>query len=147
MKKGMSAIVSTILMITFVITLGVVIMTWSSGLVKKSVVRSETKMGSELDCIDVSLNLEKITDKIIIKNNGKRDLYGYVVRKIDSNNDVTVDDESYANTLIKAYGAKVHSEAITGLAKIEIIPRIKIEGSEEVVDCIQKKVVYIIQYE
>ncbi len=143
MKKGMSAIVSAILMITFVIVLGVVIMTWSSGLVKKSVGRSETKMGSELDCIDINLRLEESsTGNLIIKNNGKKDLYGYVVREIDSNDEITVDDENYANILIKAYGAKVHSGSIEGLEKIEIIPRIKLDN-EEIVDCIQKKVVYV----
>jgi len=145
MEKGMSAIVSAILMITFVIILGAVIMTWSSGLVKKSVIRSETKIGSELDCIDVSLQLEKFGGNLIIKNNGKKDIYGYVVREIDLNGVDVIDGDdkvNYMTTLIKAYGAKKHPKDISSLDKIEIIPRIKIEGSEEVVDCIQKRVVY-----
>ena len=155
MKKGIRPIISVILMIVFAITLGLVIMGWSSGLIKKSIERSGTRIGTDLECMDVELKLEldeKATE-IIIKNNGRKDLNGYLVRVIISDESVKV-DKSKSNNIIDAYGAKTYNygDYVAGLepligvgsiSKIEIIPKINIaEEGNEVVDCTDKTAAY-----
>ena len=148
MKKGLSAIVSTILLIVFVISLGVMVMSWSRGLLSKSIKTSETKIGSELECDDVKIKLEPIEgNKIVIKNNGNKDLYGYIIRKMDENKNVIVDDKNKITTPVESYSADTYNygsnvdagDKIFGdsVKKIEIIPKISIEGGE-IVDCTNK---------
>src|SRR3989338_5148606 len=108
MKKGLSAIVSTILLIVFAISLGVLIMSWSRGLLSKSIKTSETKIGSELECDDVKIKLEPIEgNKIIIKNNGNKDLYGFLARITHLDDKVDV-DYSYEKNGIESYNAKTY---------------------------------------
>ena len=136
MKKGLSAIVSTILLIVFVISLGVMVMSWSRGLLSKSIKTSETKIGSELECDEVKIKLEPIEgNKIIIKNNGDKDLYGYIVREIDNSDKVDV-KYTKENIVVNAYSADAYTYT-ADIKKIEIIPRISIDG-EEIVDCTNK---------
>ena len=136
MKKGLSAIVSTILLIVFAISLGVLIMSWSRGLLSKSIKTSETKIGSELECDEVKIKLEPIEgNKIIIKNNGDKDLYGYIVREIDNSDKVDV-KYTKENIVVNAYSADAYTYT-ADIKKIEIIPKISIDG-EEIVDCTNK---------
>jgi len=136
MKKGLSAIVSTILLIVFVISLGVMVMSWSRGLLSKSIKTSETKIGSELECDEVKIKLEPIEgNKIIIKNNGDKDLYGYIVREIDNSDKVDV-KYTKENIVVNAYSADAYTYT-ADIKKIEIIPKISIDG-EEIVDCTNK---------
>src|SRR3989344_2542419 len=123
MKKGLSAIVSTILLIVFVISLGVMVMSWSRGLLSKSIKTSETKIGSELECDEVKIKLEPIEgNKIIIKNNGDKDLYGYIVREIDNSDKVDV-KYTKENIVVNAYSADAYTYT-ADIKKIEIIPKI-----------------------
>ena len=147
MKKGLSTMISTVLLISFVIALGLIVITWSSGLVKKSVERSETRVGTELECSGVKLKLEPSGQDIIIKNNGDEDVKSYIARIITSNK-VEVDDKN-ENRKIEAYGASTYkygdfaSEVgvnVGDINKIEIIPQINIDG--EIIDCTGKMIVY-----
>lgn len=149
MKKGISAIISTILLITLVITLGLIYITWSGGLVKKSVERSKSKIGTELDCMDVKLRLEKIEgeNKIIIKNNGQKKLSGYIARIIKLDGGVEIDKGGGKDLSINAYNAKTYDYEVykDDIKKIEIIPKINIaEEGQEIVDCVNKMVAYTI---
>ncbi len=156
MKRGVSQLVTVVLLVVFIISLGLIVTSWSGGLVKKGITRSETKMGTELECSDVKIVLEKVEleNKIIIKNNNlKEDLAGYVVRIITEDN-VVVDSKE---NKIDAYSAKTYDYgnyagskgiSVVDIKKIEVIPKINIaEEGEEIVDCTNNRVVYCLVLE
>jgi|SRR3989344_966594 len=157
-KKGISALVATVLLTVFVISLGLVVINWSSKLVGEGIEKSQSKIGSSLECGDVNVKLESkigVVSTIIIKNNNRNnlDLKGFITRFFKSGGDVVVD---YANkdSEIKAFGARefdFDGHKIKNVAgnfeggitwgdveRIEIIPRVDIGG--EIVNCDVRKV-------
>ncbi len=159
-RKGISTLVSTVLLIVFVVSLGLVVVNWSGKLVEKGVDQSKVKIGTNLECADVNVKLEEKPGApltIIIKNNNRNelDLAGFITRFFISDETVVVD---YANedTEIKSFSAKVFdfskhqtkksdgSEGSIvnwdGKYRVEVIPRVDI-GSETV-NCDTKKIAW-----
>ena len=157
-KKGISALVATVLLTVFVISLGLVVINWSGKLVGEGIEKSQSKIGSSLECADVNIKLESklgADSTIIVKNNNRNDLElkGFITRFFIANQNVVVD---YANedTEIKYFGAEdfdfsdhqtVNAAGNPGVKikwndvdRIEIIPRIDI--GREVVNCDLRKV-------
>ncbi|MBI2507333.1 hypothetical protein HYV89_00075 [Candidatus Woesearchaeota archaeon] len=158
-KKGISALVATVLLTVFVISLGLVVINWSSKLIGEGIEKSESKIGSSLECADVNIKIESKPGKdstIIIKNNNENDmeLKGFITRFF-MNDNVVVD---YANkdSEIKAFGAKEFDFSNhqtknaagnpdvlvkwNGENRVEIIPRVDI--GEEIVNCDNRKVIW-----
>ena len=156
-KKGISAMVSTVLLIVFVVSLGLIVVNWSSRLVGKGVEQSKSKIGSSLECGDVNVRLEEkpgADSVIIIKNNNRNnlELKGFIARFF-MNENVVVDYTHY-NTEIKSFSAEAFPfEPYTTtdinegpgveitwseVERVEIIPRVAVE--DEVVNCDMKKV-------
>lgn len=156
-KKGISALVATVLLTVFVISLGLVVINWSSKLVGEGIEKSQSKIGSSLECADVNIKLESkpgASSTIIVKNNNRNnlELEGFITRFFLKDN-VVVD---YANddTEIKEFGAEdfdfsdhqtVNAAGNPGVKikwdeinRIEIIPRVDI--GEEIVNCDLRKV-------
>ncbi len=163
-KKGISALVATVLLTVFVISLGLVVINWSGKLVEEGIEKSQSKIGSNLECADVNIKLEEklgLPSTIIIKNNNKNnlELEGFIGRFFKTNGDVIVD---YANNdfsddkKIKAFGARefnfdnIQTVNVAGnpgvtikwsdINRIEIIPRVDI--GEEIVNCDVRKVAW-----
>ncbi len=157
-KKGISALVATVLLTVFVISLGLVVINWSSKLVGEGIEKSQSKIGSSLECADVNIKLESkpgASSTIIVKNNNRNDLKlkGFITRFFITNQNVIV-DYANENTEIKAFGAKdfdfsnhqtINAAGGAGVPvewngedRIEIIPRVDIGG--EIVNCDLRKV-------
>ncbi|MBI5803081.1 hypothetical protein HY448_00115 [Candidatus Pacearchaeota archaeon] len=156
-RRGMSALVATVLLIVFVVSLGLIVINWSSKLVGKGIEQSKSKIGSSLECADVSIKLEEkpgAASTIIVKNNNKNNLKleGFITRFFISDQKVVV-DYANENTEIKSFSAKefdfsnhqtVDAAGNPGVLvkwdgkkRIEIIPKVDI--GEEIVNCDNKK--------
>ena len=159
-RKGLSALIGTVLLIVFVVSLGLIVINWSNKLVEKGISQSENKIGTELECADVSIKLEEkkgVASTIIIKNNNRNDLdlAGFITRFFISDEKVAV-DHSNEETEIKSFNADYFdfsnhqikksdgSDDIVvnwdGKKRIEIIPRITIKSG--IVNCDNKKVAW-----
>ena len=159
-KKGISGLVATVLLIVFVVSLGLIVINWSSKLVGKGVEQSKSKIGSSLECADVSIKLEErpgAASTIIVKNNNRNNLKleGFITRFFISDQNVVV-DYANENTEIKSFSAKefnflkhqtVNAAGNPGVLvewdgkkRIEIIPKVDI--GEEVVNCDTKKIAW-----
>ena len=155
-KKGVSALVATVLLIVFVVSLGLIVINWSSKLVGKGVEQSKSKIGSGLECADINVKLEEkpgVDSIIIVKNNNRNNLKleGFIARFFIGDNVVV--DYANENTEIKSFSAKEFdfsnhqtvdaagnpgvSVEWDGKKRIEIIPRVDI--GEEIVNCDTKK--------
>ncbi|MBS3150769.1 hypothetical protein J4443_00095 [Candidatus Woesearchaeota archaeon] len=155
-RAGISALVGTVLLIVFVVSLGLVVVNWSSRLVEKGIEESKSKIGTGLECADVNVRLEGkpgADTVIIVKNNNRNDLdlKGFVARFFVGDNVIV--DYANENAEIKAFSAKSFdfngSQTIdangnpgvkinwNNVNKVEIIPRVDI--GEEIVNCDVKK--------
>lgn len=159
-KKGLSNLVASVLLIVFVISLGLIVVNWSGKLIGRSVEKSETKIGTDLECTNVNLALEmkEGTTIFIIKNNnkGKLDIKGFITRFGMKTGNAIV-DYAHKEQEIKNYGAfsfdyktsekkSPLGEVITlngEVSSIEVIPRIDI-GDSQIVDCETKKSKWVI---
>ncbi len=151
-KKGISNLVSAALLIVFIVSLGLIVTNWSQELTRGGIEKSTIKIGTDLECQDVSLKIEQMKGlggKVIVKNNVP--IKGFITRFITAENKAIVD---YANegTELKKFDAFVFDlkgkkksskesdleDPINGVSKIEIIPRIDI-GDGVTVDCENKR--------
>ena len=158
MKKGISQMVSSVLMIAFVVAIGIAVSQWSDKLISGSIEKSQVKIGSDLECANVNLRIEDDNDitngnKVIIKNNNmeKLDIKGFITRFVKKDETVSV-DYAHDEESIKSFGANIldltsAKESVNGeslnvdlsqVVQIEVIPRVDIGG--EVVNCENKKV-------
>src|SRR3989344_5236247 len=87
-KKGISAVVGTVLMIVFVISLGLIVVNWSSKIVGSGIEKSRSKIGTNLECSDVNIRLEKGAEdgELVIKNNDKQEIAGFIARILKDDN-------------------------------------------------------------
>ncbi len=159
-SKGISALIGTVLLIVFVVSLGLIVINWSSKLVEKGIEQSESKIGTELECADVNIKLEEklgTASTIIVKNNNRNDLdlAGFIIRFFISDENVVV-DHSNKETEIESFSAMSFDfsnhqikksdgsdDTIVkwdGKKRIEIIPRVAIESG--VVNCDSKKIAW-----
>ena len=139
-KKGMSAIIATVLLIALSVSLGLMVSKWSSGLVRKGIDRGETNVGSNLDCMELKFKLEHLVNEgIIIKNDGKKPIEGFIMRVFYTNNIEVLTYETIINSFEVI---RENPPELVGANKVEIIPRIAINDDLEIVDCAkQKKVI------
>lgn len=154
-KKGISEMITTILLVGFVVVLGIVIGAWGTKIIKKNIEKSETRIGADLDCMNVNIKISSGSGKVVfVQNNNLKDkkINGFISRF--SIGDKVFVDYKNQNTIINAFGvgtldystAKDRNgnieAAYTGSAdKIEVIPKIELDNGE-VVDCVKKSSIY-----
>lgn len=155
-KKGMSTIVSTVLLVGFAIALGLIITAWSGRIIKSNIEKSEERIGTDLECLNVNIKISQGTGTIVfVQNNNLKelDLSGFI-SKFNVGNKVFVDYKNQ-DSKVKAFGvatldynnAKDKKGAVEGgyvfseLKEIEVIPRIQLQDGG-VVDCAKKSAIY-----
>jgi len=81
-KKGLSQVISSILLITLVITMAATIMIWSKGLTEKITGGSITLQGKniELTCGDIVFEFSYTEGKLYLTNPGNIPIYGMKFR-------------------------------------------------------------------
>ena len=95
MKKGISPLVTTVLIIAFVITLATVIILFGQKFVEKSTQRVDVQTDDQTICLqDVNFDiiaacyLNPSRLKVVILNDGKKDIRTLITRLYESSNDV-----------------------------------------------------------
>ena len=157
MKKGISPLVSSVLMIAFVVAIGIAVSQWGDKLVTGSIDKSQAKIGSDLECANVNIRLEESPlGKIVIQNNNKDglDLKGFITRFVMDDESVLVDyakadlDEDIKNFGAYLFDYKTSQKVsingdslnidINNVIQIEVIPRIDMDNT--LINCENKKV-------
>ena len=155
-KRGMSTIVSTVLLVGFAIALGLIITAWSGKIIKSNIEKSEERIGTDLECLNVNIKITPgIGTIVFVQNNNLKevDLIGLISR-FNVGNKIFVDYKNQ-DTKVKAFGvttldysnSKDRNGIVEGgynpaeLKDIEVIPRIQLEDGG-VVDCAKKSAIY-----
>lgn len=155
-KRGMSAIISTVLLVSFVIVLGVVVTSWSGRLIQRNIEKSEERIGTDLECLNVNVKITSGNNNIVFvqNNNLKEQKINGFISRFSVGNKIFVDYKNQ-DTIIAAFGAakldysdvKDRNGVVEGgynpaqLEKIEVIPKVVLEKGE-VVDCAKKSAIY-----
>tara|TARA_Y100000034_G_C6786461_1_gene351819 strand:- start:182 stop:706 length:525 start_codon:yes stop_codon:yes gene_type:complete len=167
-KRGVSTVISVVLLASFVIILGLIITGWSTRLVSRNIEKGETRLGTDLECLNVEVKLSHAESGtvIFVENNNLKDkeLRGFISR-FDIGTKIYVDykeqdtkidpfgvsalDYSTAKdrnwgpeTVYNNYFDPTHDSYDPNILKhIEVIPQIELE-SGEVVDCVKSSAEY-----
>jgi hypothetical protein len=161
-KRGISGLLSVVLLVSFVIVLGIIVTNWSGKLVKKNIEKGITKTGTDIDCLNLNIKVSKGTgDVIFVRNENQKPVIikGFISR-LEESNKVVVDykyGSSCIDKEIEAFGAHKLDYSLVAkerdcttdvigynpanLKSIEVIPQIALENGE-VVDCVKKSVEY-----
>jgi len=135
MKKGISSLIATVLIIGFVVVLAVAIITWGSSFFKSLKEQSESMAFESMSCAsDVSISLKSaclIGNELIflVENSGSKDFEGLLVRFYGgSGGDSVSIDEGLASFGIKKFSSSFDIEKVGELEKVEVFPMISFEG-------------------
>ena len=74
-KRGISALISTVLLVGFVIVMGLLVSSWSTKLVKRNIEKGEERIGSDLECINVKIKVTPAAGtKVFVQNDNLKEL-------------------------------------------------------------------------
>ena len=146
-KKGMSTLISTVLLVSFAVILGIVIIGWGNRLIQRNIDKGEERIGTDLDDF-----------KVFVQNNNmkEQEIKGFISR-FGIGNKIYVDYKN-EGTIIESFGVAVleydtaedrNGVPVGGydnpseLETIEVIPRVVLDN-EGVVDCEKKSAKFIL---
>lgn len=132
MKKGISPLIATVLLIGFTVALVFVVTTWGTGYLKDILSGTEKSTSMALRCsppyLDFDAQVDCETSKVRIMNRGVEDI---VKLRIISGEDSSEVEEELVS------GDITFQPFPSGMEKIEIIAYIKGEDAETPIPCAQ----------
>src|SRR3989344_2685583 len=147
-KKGMSTLISTVLLVSFAVILGIVIIGWGNRLIQSNIDKGEERIGTDLECLNVNIKITPTSDlndfKVFVQNNNmkEQEIKGFISR-FGIGNKIYVDYKN-EGTIIESFGVAVlEYDTASELETIEVIPRVVLDN-EEVVDCEKKSAKFIL---
>lgn len=155
-KKGMSALITTVLLVGFVVVMGLVVSNWSTKLIKRNIEKGEERVGSDLQCMNVEIKITPAAGtKVFVQNDNLKELkINGFISKFGVGNKVFVDYHNQ-DIIIDPFGVAVLDYSVaydrdgvtpiggySGIPEsIEVIPRIELDDGK-VVDCAKKSAIY-----
>lgn len=139
-KRGISPIISTVLLIAFTITLFLLVSSWIRGnLIDESLSSTEEKLAGQLDCLSTTVELKSAcVDNIAsaanvqlnVDNVGDTSVTGLTIRVLNADDVGSVEFTASSpvpplgRVLSKSNGNQVLSAAVANPTRIEVYPRI-----------------------
>ena len=150
LKRGMSPLIATLLLIATAVAIGTSIMSWGITFYGEKMLVTE----QELSCKHIELGLNKIGDKeqicydeqansvaFTITNKGNIEIESFIIWVVGNDIYTTDLDEGvkpgYPLEKIFDYDFNAHG----GIKQVHLIPKIKKDSEEELIVCSDKKLV------
>ena len=156
LRKGISPLIATVLIIGFTVALAAIIMTWGTTFSKGMQKSTEATTEEQLSCAqDVNIDLSSACAvdannlKLTIKNDGSKDIVNVSVRFYVSGDNVVSAYVPGASLPLMGYGLKSVTMAPTGFSGgatanavtlVEVVPVIKV--GEKTLTCAATKDYY-----
>lgn len=137
MRKAISPLIATVLLIGFTVALAAVIMTWGSGFTKKITGETETTTEQALQCTKLNFEISSVDcakKEVTITNNGNKEIKSLKFR-IHKQTAVDIEDSA---TLIGSFdikSIKLTTSLDSTVTKIEAIPTIVGSSGEKDFTC------------
>ncbi|MDD4877843.1 MAG: hypothetical protein PHO02_02275 [Candidatus Nanoarchaeia archaeon] len=136
-KRGMSPIISTVLLICAAALLAVVILAWS-GVFSRGIMASAEKTSEKMSACESQTNLnikhactreDSIT--VMVESLGSKQVNGLIIRVIGSSGGYQEDIEIEMNVAdLKRFD--IEKQDVGDITKIEILPKVDIQGKIEI---------------
>lgn len=122
MKKGISPLIATVLLIGFVVAIAAIVMLWGKGFIEERTAKEGALSKAKLDCTNINIKFIKIDGGyVIIENRGNVEVNAFKVRYYGG-----------PDKLIEIYiGVKPLGRInipISSAERMDIIPAIKPKG-------------------
>lgn len=137
-KKGISALIETVLIIGFTIVLAAVVMQWGGAFVRSLTGQQQVAAEGQTNCIKLNFDMTADTTSVKITNNADIVISKILIQKIDATgNSATLKEDS---TDINGYEAKsfdVSTGLPTGITApvagdtIRVIPYVKLASGDD----------------
>ena len=140
-KKGVSPLVATVLLVLFSILLGVAVMSWSEGFIKKNAVFVNQSVQKKVGCSAASFSLVSLkhllqicvrdsTIEATIENGPDAELFD-IHAVIVGSKDVVVAGSVLPRPLPPAYAMKVvfGIDSVGEVLQVKFVPKIKVDGT------------------
>lgn len=137
-RKGVGAVVETILLVGLAVTTGILVFTWSKGFTKELTEQNINFVEGKLECEEIFLNLipKNACSTLNITNKGRLPISQLAVRVFDSNGNLI---ETKVEKISLSSNPEKNNMEISGFspgASVEIIPIAKIKN--ELIGCKEK---------
>ncbi len=139
-KKGVSPIISMVLLVAFVIIISVVVMAWIRSGVETQMEKGTEQMETATECYLTKITIPPASQKgacytgtnaikIIVDNEGKRDVLGVTTRIIYTDANADVEYEDLSSSILAQHGRAVIPRASLtqikdNIESVEVIPHI-----------------------
>lgn len=118
-KKGISPLIATVLLVSFVVVLSLVIFFWGKQYVTELIEKRGDVASMKLECESVELEIVNVIgNQLNIRNMGSKRISGFMLRYIDA------DDTQEINDILEPYGDLTLT--LNSLGKIDVIPMLRI---------------------
>lgn len=138
MKRGISPLISAVLLIAFTITLFLVISSWiRSSIVDESLSKTEEKLSGQLDCLSVGVEISNVAVKsdgsevkLNADNSGDGSINGLTIR-VSNGADLRVVEYTAPSAvpplgrILDTLKPQALSPVITGANKVEVYPKLE----------------------
>lgn len=151
-KKAVSPLIASVLLISFAITIGVIIINWGTGFVTDSADDAADKYENDFTCkMDISLEVKTIQGieklcyndtqyfvEFMLENNGKAKIEGIKVVIIDIDDSIETHDFEDFKIEQGSTSQKIqvnYSDTFNDLQFLEIVPLIKENNKQSLMAC------------
>jgi flagellin-like protein len=146
-KKGISPLISTVLLIGFAVALAAIVFTWGQSFTKETAERTQQSTRTALICsteLDFDISNVKCTSGVLenvqITNKGNIEIRALKFRVKNANGDVKIYDFNSVDDRLEPFGIKTYSTAfdVSDPEMVEAIAIIDIDNEDVV--CSQRVV-------
>lgn len=145
MKKGLSPLIATVLLIGITISLAALVMVWGQALFKQTTEETGKSAQAEINCISkVQVDILNASCvglggpggspmNIIVDNKNEEPVHGFIVRMYEVGGNVetiTVSPSGGYNLPLDSFNARTYAVPFTltnGITKVDVIPQIKLD--------------------
>lgn len=137
MKKGLSPLIATVLLIGITISMAALVMVWGQTLFRQTTEETGESASAEIDCISkVAVEVLNVscgtpgTAAVVVDNKNEKPIDGVIVRVYGSGSNVQTISAALAPALgsFSAQSVNVAYTVSGGITKVEVIPQIKLDS-------------------
>ena len=140
LKRGISPLIATVLLVGFTIALAAVIITWGQSFTKSIQEETETSSSQQIACAtEVVFDVTNACDdtvvntvKVVVKNDGSKNIDSFLVRSYRDEDDVEQDTLTFATggNGLAAFGIEGDTYIVTSepIKLVELVPVVTMGG-------------------
>lgn len=130
-KRGISPLISTVLLVGFVVALLIIVMLWGKSYVQEIMQKRGALAEKQSECIDVKISVTSLTTnpnlfRIVITNEKDRDIGKFTFRVMGDKDEVSESFTELESLAVKEYEVPFSEDTVGAVKSVDIIPWLKV---------------------